>query len=51
MTDLEPRPESGGFAAVIAVSIVVGALAVGAALYGAPWSPSLQPGTARLADG
>jgi thiosulfate dehydrogenase len=39
VTDLEPRPESGGFTAVIVASAVVGAIAVGAALYGAPWAP------------
>ena len=47
MTDLEPRPDSGGFTVVIAVSLVVGALAVGAALYGVPGASPLRPRTAE----
>ena len=47
MTDLEPRPDSGGFTVVIAASIVVGALAVAAALYGVPGASPLRPSTAE----
>jgi len=51
VTDLEPRPEPGGFTTVIVASTIVGALAVGAALYGAPWSWSLPSGSGTQGAG